>query len=194
MNSERLHRAIRYAARLHARQRRKGGKIPYISHLLIVAGTVIEHGGDEVQAIAAILHDAIEDHPRGGRTRTEIRKQFGRRVLSLVESCSDSFVLPKPPWRERKKRYLKHLREASADAILISLADKVHNARAVLADHRQIGDRLWKRFNATKKETLWYYRSLARTFTEVRPSALASELQRTVNTLVSRAQGRRRGA
>jgi GTP pyrophosphokinase len=108
MNSDRLVEAFQYAAQLHASQRRKVTSIPYISHLMIVAGTVIEHGGDEDQAIAALLHDAIEDQPDDGRTRDHIRKRFGARVLALVEACSDADSHPKPPWRERKDRYLAH--------------------------------------------------------------------------------------
>lgn len=183
MDSARFRKAFDYAARLHATQTRKGVGIPYISHLMIVAGTVIEHGGNEDQAIAALLHDAIEDHPADGRTRGEILNEFGPRVLELVESCSDSDTIPKPPWRERKERYLDHLRHTTPDARLISLADKLHNARAILADYRQIGDKLWKRFNAPKQDTLWYYRELAKTFHEVQPGLLASELQRTVTAL-----------
>ena len=173
MNSHRLVEAFQYAAELHASQRRKGTSIPYISHLMTVAATVIEHGGDEDQAIAALLHDAIEDQPEDGRTRLQIRKRFGDRVLALVEACTDADTHPKPPWRERKEGYLAHLSEAPPEARLISLADKVHNARAILADHREIGDGVWERFTATKGETLWYYRALADAFLKLQPGPLA---------------------
>src|SRR5256885_8084963 len=183
MNSARFLKAFEYAAHLHAEQTRKGVGIPYVSHLMIVAGTVIEHRGDEDQAIAAVLHDAIEDHPSDGRTREQILKEFGPRVLEFVEACSDSDTIPKPRWRARKERYLEHLHHTSAEARLISLADKLHNARAILADYRQVGEDVWKRFSAPKRDTLWYYRELAKTFHEVAPGFLASELQRTVAAL-----------
>ena len=158
---------------------------------MIVAGTVIEHGGDEDQAIAALLHDAIEDHPLDGRTRATIVEGFGPRVLGLVEACSDSDTLPKPPWRERKERYLEHLRETTSDARLISLADKLHNTRAILADHRQVGEVVWNRFTASKEETLWYYRALSNTFKGIQPGFLADELDRTVTALEDAAGARR---
>ena len=187
--TERLVRAFGYAATLHARDTRKGTEIPYLSHLMGVASLVQEHGGDENQVIAALLHDAIEDHPRGGLTRQQIRKQFGARVLTLVEACSDSDTKPKPSWRKRKEHYLKHLPKAPHKAKLISLADKLHNARAVLSDHRQIGERVWKRFNAPKKGILWYYRSLADTFARVRHHRpLVEELERVVSELERRAR------
>src|SRR5688572_11835657 len=130
VNTDRLVEAFKYAAELHASQRRKGTSIPYISHLMIVAGMVMERCADEDVAIAALLHDAIEDQPQDGRTRDHIRKRFGARVLELVEACSDADSHPKPPWHERKERYLAHLPQASPQARLISLADKLHNARA----------------------------------------------------------------
>src|SRR5512143_1709170 len=188
-HTERLARAFQYAAQLHARQFRKDTAIPYISHLMAVASIVLEHGGNEDQVIAALLHDAIEDHPQGGLTRQQIRKQFGARVLALVEACSDSATKPKPPWRKRKERYLRHLPKAPHKAKLISLADKLHNARAILSDHRQIGEKVWKRFNAPKKEILWYYRSLANLFARVRHHRpLVEELDRVVTELERRAR------
>jgi (p)ppGpp synthase/HD superfamily hydrolase len=190
MNSDRLVEAFQYAAALHASQRRKGTSIPYISHLMTVAATVIEHGGDEEQAIAALLHDAIEDQPKDGQTRHQIQTRFGDRVLALVEACSDADTHPKPPWRERKERYLAHLQEASPEARLISLADKLHNARAILADHRQIGERVWDRFTATRDQTLWYYRALADAFLKVQPGPLAEELDRVVAELERRVASR----
>jgi (p)ppGpp synthase/HD superfamily hydrolase len=187
MNTDRLIDAFQYAAELHAEQCRKGTSIPYVSHLMAVAGTVMEHGGDEDQVIGALLHDAIEDHPRNGRTRQEIRERFGDRVLDMVEDCSDADTDPKPPWRERKERYLARLSEASPHAKLISLADKVHNARAILNDFLQIGDEIWKRFNEPMDGQLWYYRSLADTFTREHSGPLARELERVVSELERRA-------
>jgi (p)ppGpp synthase/HD superfamily hydrolase len=187
MNTDRLIDAFQYAAELHAEQCRKGTSIPYVSHLMAVAGTVMEHGGDEDQVIGALLHDAIEDHPRNGQTRQEIGERFGDRVLELVEHCTDADTHPKPPWRERKERYLARLSEASPHAKLISLADKVHNARAILNDFLQIGDEIWKRFNEPMDGQLWYYRSLADTFTREHSGPLARELERVVSELERRA-------
>jgi (p)ppGpp synthase/HD superfamily hydrolase len=183
MNTKRLVEAFQYAAELHKVQLRKGTSIPYISHLMAVAGIVLEHGGDEDQVIAALLHDAIEDHPQAGLTRQQIREQFGKRVLAFVEACTDSDTIPKPPWRERKERYLEHVRKAPLEALLIPLADKVHNARAILADYRQIGEEIWERFEARKEGTLWYYRSLADILSTRSPGPLAEELERVVGEM-----------
>ncbi len=134
--------ALAYAARLHAGQRRKGTDIPYVSHLLAVASLAIENGADEDEAIAALLHDAVED--QGGRRRLHaIRRRYGARVAELVAGCTDADVTPKPPWRQRKVRYLEHLRTASPSVRLVSACDKLHNARAILADYRRLGDALW---------------------------------------------------
>lgn len=168
---------------------------PYVAHLLAVTALVLEHGGTEAQAVAALLHDAIEDHPRGGRTREEkIRERFGEAVLAIVEACTDADSHPKPPWRERKDRYLAHLPELSAEARLVALADKVHNARAILADFRAVGDAVFQRFNAGKAETLWCYPSLADAFTKLDGGGLASELERTVAEIERLAQLRSTGA
>lgn len=153
-----------------------------------VAALVLEAGGDEDQAIAALLHDAMED--QGGRPTLEtIRKLFGDRVAMTVEECSDSESedpAKKKPWHERKRIYLAHLPHASADALLVSLADKLHNARAVLQDYRVHGDELWKRFNkeATKQDQLNYYRALVSTFHETpAPPKMVDELGRVVAEL-----------
>jgi (p)ppGpp synthase/HD superfamily hydrolase len=183
MNTKRLVEAFQYAAELHKDQLRKGTSIPYISHLMAVAGIVLEHGGDEDQVIAALLHDAIEDHPENDLTRKEIQEGFGDRVLALVEDCTDSNTNPKPPWRKRKEDYLKRLLKAPREAKLISLADKVHNARAIVSDFLQIGDEIWKRFKGSKDGTLWYYRSLAEIFTQEHPGPLAEELERVVGEM-----------
>ncbi len=180
--SERFVDALQYAARLHARQTRKGTGVPYVSHLMAVAALVLEHGGGEDDAIAALLHDAVED--QGGRPTLErIRQQFGETVAHLVEGCTDADTLPKPPWAERKQRYLEHLRQADARVRRVSCADKLHNARCVLADYREQGEALWPRFNGGREPTLWYYRELARTFATLDGNALAQELARTVQAL-----------
>jgi len=175
----RFDEALALATRLHATQLRKGTSIPYVAHLLSVAALVLEAGGDEDQAIAALLHDAVEDQG-GAATLAEIRRRFGDRVAAIVDGCSDTDQVPKPPWRRRKEVYLEHLAEAGPDVLLVSLADKIHNARAVLADLRVLGDGLWPRFSGGKDGELWYYRRLADTFAARRPGALADELGRTV--------------
>ncbi|WP_217922222.1 HD domain-containing protein [Miltoncostaea oceani] len=179
--------ALVYAAEVHADQRRKGSDTPYVSHLLAVAALVIEDGAaagqlSEDEVIAALLHDAPED--QGGKERlADIRDRFGKRVAEIVAACSDTFETPKPPWRERKQAYLDHLAETTDTGVLrVSLADKVHNARAVLADYRVLGDELWPRFNRDA-DTPWYYRSLVAVFSERAPGPLAGELARTVAEL-----------
>jgi (p)ppGpp synthase/HD superfamily hydrolase len=180
MTSRRFVDALAYAAELHADQRRKGTEIPYVSHLLAVAALVLEHGGTETQAIAALLHDAIEDQPRGGQTRVEIEERFGADVLAIVEACTDNAGEPEPPWRERKERYLAHIPAMPAAARLVSMADKVHNARAIRSDLRTVGAAVWARFNSPQPAVLWYYRSLAEAFAAIDAGPLARELWRAV--------------
>jgi (p)ppGpp synthase/HD superfamily hydrolase len=174
--------ALAYATRLHAPQYRKGTRIPYVSHLLAVASLVLEAGGDEDEAIAALLHDGPED--QGGiATLTEIRARFGDRVAAIVAACSDTFEAEKPAWQARKQAYLDHLSEAAPSVLLVSCADKLHNARAILADYRRHGEVLWERFNGGRDDVLWYYRELARTFGERGPDVLAVQLARVVDLL-----------
>ncbi len=181
--TEKFHQAVAYAAKKHHRQTRKGGDIPYIGHLLSVAGLVIEAGGTETQAIAALLHDAAED--QGGKeTLAEIREHFGADVERIVEECSDTLEDPKPPWRERKTTYIERLNDASNDTILVSLADKVDNARAILRDFRGSGSELWQRFSVTDpNDHLWYYRSLLDVYQHRTDSWLVDELRRTLDAL-----------
>jgi len=175
--------ALVYARELHAFQTRKGTPVPYLAHLLAVCSLVLEDGGDEDEAIAALLHDAVED--QGGRpTLEEIRRRFGDRVAGIVLECTDADEGPKPPWRVRKERYLAHLPQASRSAIRVSCADKLHNARSLLIDHRRLGERLWERFNAGRDETLWYYRTLVEIF-KARGAGLADELERVVRELAA---------
>src|SRR5438132_9388499 len=178
--------ALQFASCLHHQQPRKGVPIPYIAHLMGVCALVLEAGGDEDQAIAALLHDAVED--QGGLATLEtIRHLFGERVAAAVESCSDSTVsdpTKKLPWRERKEKYLTHLRSANADALIVGAADKLHNARAVLTDYRQIGENLSSRFSMPKAEQFWYYGASVEAFKQTTaPNALADELQRVVKEL-----------
>jgi (p)ppGpp synthase/HD superfamily hydrolase len=155
----RLQRAFRYAARKHEGQTRKQTAVPYLSHLMAVASLVLEAGGDEDMAIAALLHDVVEDC--GGMPRLrEIRRQFGARVARIVAGCTDSFVKPKPEWIERKTEYLRQIKHADAETRLVSASDKLHNVRTILADYRKDGEAIWARFNGKKEGTLWYYRAL----------------------------------
>lgn len=180
--TERFENALVYASRLHGLQKRKGTHIPYVSHLLAVASLVIEAGGSEEEAIAALLHDGPED--QGGlATLEEIRGRFGVPVGDIVAACSDTFEKVKPAWKQRKQDYLNHLDDADDSVCLVSCADKLHNARAILADYRRHGESLWDRFNAGRDEILWYYGELARIFTERGPSQLAPELEWVVETL-----------
>jgi (p)ppGpp synthase/HD superfamily hydrolase len=179
---ERFERALDLAFELHRGQMRKGSGVPYFGHLLGVTSIVIETGGSEDAAIAALLHDAAED--RGGYATLErIRVELGERVASIVEECSDSFGDPKPPWRERKQAYLEHLTEASEASLDVSLADKLHNIRTIVVDYREVGEGLWSRFSAGRDGVLWYYRSLAASFARLRPGPLAAELSEAVGEL-----------
>lgn len=180
--TERFQAALVYATQLHANQRRKGSDTPYIAHLLSVAALVLEDGGDEDQAIAALLHDAIEDQG-GAPTREEIRRRFGDRVTAIVDGCTDADTVPKPPWRERKERYIAHLASAPPEVRRVSAADKLHNARAVLADYRRLGEELWSRFRGGKEGTLWYYRAIVEAFRAVEVTPLVAELDRVVSEL-----------
>jgi GTP pyrophosphokinase len=174
--------ALTFATWLHGNQMRKGTSIPYVSHLLAVCGLVLEAGGGEDEAIAALLHDAVED--QGGlATREEIRRRFGEHVASIVDGCTDAVVTPKPPWRERKEAYLAHLPQAAPEVRLVSLADKLHNARAILADYHTHGEALWSRFTGGKKGTLWYYRALVEAQRAAGTSPMLDELDRVVTEL-----------
>lgn len=184
--SSRFHLAFQLASGLHLQQMRKGTSVPYISHLMAVCALVLEAGGDEDQAIAALLHDSVED--QGGVTTLEtIRRLFGDRVAFAVESVSDSTVSDpkrKAPWRERKEKYLAHLEQANPDALMVGIADKLHNLRTALTDYRQIGDQLWSRFSVPKDEQLWYYGALVEAFKKTAaPKVLVDEFARVVGEL-----------
>ena len=177
----RLSDAFAHAARIHAAQRRKGTDIPYVSHLMAVAGIVLEHGGDEDLAIAALLHDAIEDC--GAEQEAEIASRFGPRIAAIVRDCTDADEQPKPPWRARKEAYLARLAHKGRDSLLVSAADKLHNARAIVADLRTHGPAMMSRFNAGAEGTLWYYRALADAFARLLPGALSRELALAVEEM-----------
>ncbi len=175
----RFEQALIYTTRLHANQRRKSTDVPYVSHLLSTAALVLENGGDEDEAIAALLHDAVED--QGGMPiLDEIQVKFGARVARIVEGCTDAFATPKRPWLERKESYLKRLCRAQPDERRVSLADKLHNARSLLASLRLEGQQAWQCFNGGREGTLWYYQALVEVFRKTGSDALTDELARVV--------------
>ncbi|MGA7291847.1 MAG: HD domain-containing protein [Terriglobales bacterium] len=178
----RLHRAFRYAAKKHDGQTRKQTAVPYLSHLMAVASLVLEAGGDEDMAIAALLHDVVEDC--GGMPRLrEIRRLFGPRVAKIVEGCTDSFGEPKPDWVERKKDYLREVKHADVETRLVSASDKLHNVRTILADYRREGEAIWVRFSGKKDGTLWYYRALSDEYERRTPNRNTRELALAVAAL-----------
>lgn len=177
--TQRFQNALNYAAELHSKQIRKGSGVPYLSHLLSVAALAMEHGADEDEAIAALLHDAVEDQG-GWPTLEEIRQRFGPGVSHIVKGCSDAYGEPKPPWQQRKQAYIAHLKDADDSVRLVSACDKLHNARSILSDVLAEGDAVFSRFNGEKEGTLWYYRSLVDVFRQTGPQRLAAELHRVV--------------
>jgi len=180
--SERFLRAFAYAARLHSRQTRKGTNKPYIGHLMSVSSIVIAYGGDEEMAIAALLHDVVED--AGGEKRlAEIRKKFGNRVEQIVDGCTDAYGEPKPPWLRRKKDYIARVAREAEDTRLVSAAGKLSNARDVMEDVRAGGDSAFERFAGKKEGTLWYYRTLVQVFRKAGTNPLVEELDRVVAEL-----------
>lgn len=177
--------ALVYAAQVHDGHARKGpAQIPYLAHLMSVAALVLENGGDEEQAIAALLHDAIED--QGDRTSVqELRERFGDRVARIVEACSDTDQRPKPPWLGRKQAYIERMQDEPDEVLLVALADKVHNARSTVADLRVHGDATWRKFGGTVEQQLWYYRSLSELFSRRMPGPLSDELARLVDDIAA---------
>ena len=182
--SKRFISALGYAAQLHARQIRKRTERPYIGHLLGVASIVIEYGGDEDLAIAALLHDAVED--QGGLPRLrEIRKKFGTRVAHIVDGCTDAYTEPKSQWLERKRAYIARVAGEDHEVRLVSAADKLSNARETLHELRLHGDSVFERFAGRKIGTLWYYRELINAFRHAGSNPLIEELDRVVTELES---------
>ena len=189
--ADRFTSAVATAVELHGEQARKGGRIPYLSHLLGVASLVLEDGGDEDEAIAALLHDAAED--AGGReTLEELRGYFGERVALIVAGCSDSMPAAgedKAPWEVRKAAYLAELAAADASVLRVSLADKLHNGRSMLADLERHGPALWRRFNAEPPRQAWYYTSLLAVYERRSTSIHLPALREVVQRLVAAADG-----
>jgi (p)ppGpp synthase/HD superfamily hydrolase len=182
MLTDRFDDALSYASRIHREQRRKGTDIPYVSHLLAVASLTLQHGGTEDQAIGALLHDAAEDQGGGARL-ADIRARFGDAVANIVADCTDSVTEPKPPWRARKEAYLASLEHKAPASLLVSMADKTHNASAIVTDLRMHGPVLWDRFTGGRDGSLWYYRSLSDVLGRRMPGALADELARQVEAM-----------
>jgi GTP pyrophosphokinase len=182
MLTARFDDAFQYAHQLHASQTRKGTRAPYIGHLMGVASIVLDDGGEEDEAIGALLHDAAED--QGGRERLdEIRQRFGDNVARIVEDCTDSWESPKKPWPERKRLYVEHARRLAGPSLRVSAADKVHNAYAILRDLRNTGETVWTRFNAAPDDVMSYYESLVRAYREAGGGRLVDELDRIVRAI-----------
>lgn len=187
MLTDRFSDALTYAERLHRRQFRKGNDIPYVAHLLAVCSIILEWGGHEDTAIAALLHDAAEDQG-GEATLAEIQQRFGHRVADAVLACSDSLTATKgtkAPWRERKLRHVQKLRDCVPDAILITAADKLHNLTALIRDVRREGPQTMARFNAEPANIVWYHREVISVL-QIRdecPRQLVSEIETAVETL-----------
>jgi (p)ppGpp synthase/HD superfamily hydrolase len=182
MFSPRFTEALAYATELHAHQIRKGSGIPYVAHLLGVTSIALEYGANEDEAIAALLHDAIEDQG-GETTQREIYRRFGETVTAIVEGCTDSKVTPKPSWRQRKEAYIAHIPNASASVRLVSASDKLYNARSIVRDYRRIGEEIWNRFHGGKSGTLWYYRTILEAFRQTEVTPLIEELESVVQEL-----------
>ena len=186
--SPRFNEAMLWAAELHADQTRKVSGDPYLSHLLRVTGMVMEFGADEDEAIAALLHDAVEDQG-GAATAEEIRRRFGARVAQIVLGCTDTDQHPKPPWRARKEAYLAHLAEASPSVRLIAACDKLDNLRSILAAYRLRGEDLWSMFRGGREGTRWYYARVLAILQAAGDSPLVDELSRAVAELERRLGG-----
>jgi GTP pyrophosphokinase len=180
----RFHRAFIFAAKKHAGQTRKASAIPYIAHLMGVASLVLEAGGDEDLAIAALLHDVVEDC--GGMPMLkQVQSRFGKRVARIVDGCTDAYVEPKPPWKERKDQYIARLKNEDSDTRLVSAADKLNNVRSILSDYRVIGESVWSRFSGGREGTLWYYRTLRDEFLRDEPNRITRDFDLAVKELES---------
>ncbi len=195
--TDRFTEATTYALEKHNSQIRKGSDVPYASHVLAVTAIVLEMGSNEDEAIAALLHDVVEDQG-GAEAEAEIRARFGDRVADMVSANSDTDVVPKPPWRERKEAYIADVATKDVGAVRVSIADKLHNARMIVFDHRAVGDELWDRFRTkSAPDVLWYYESLLEAFDarrgELGPGGVAAleELERTVAAMRAIVSGQR---
>jgi len=184
----RFQRAFEFAADKHRKQTRKASTIPYIAHLLGVASLVLEAGGDEDLAIAALLHDVVEDCG-GAAMLKEVGRRFGKRVVHIVDGCTDAYETPKPPWHDRKVNYINRLKAEDADTRLVSAADKLNNVRSILSDYRALGESVWSRFNGGREGTLWYYRTLRDEFLRSKPNRITLDFDLAVRELESLTRG-----
>jgi (p)ppGpp synthase/HD superfamily hydrolase len=175
-------KAMVFAADKHSGQTRKASTIPYVAHLMGAASLVLEAGGGEDAAIAALLHDVVEDCG-GAPMLKEVRRRFGKHVAEMVDGCTDADTEPKPPWRERKEKYIRRLKKESTDTRLVSAADKLNNIRSIISDYRAIGESVWSRFNGGREGTLWYYRTLRDEFLRHKPNRITRELDLAVREL-----------
>jgi len=182
MLGPRFLRAFLFASEKHKKQTRKASSIPYLTHLMGVASLVLEAGGDEDLAIAALLHDVVEDCG-GAPMLKQVHRRFGSRVAKVVDGCTDADTFPKPPWRERKEKYIARLKREDAGTRLVSAADKLNNVRSILSDYREIGESIWSRFNGGRDGTLWYYRTLRDEFLRDKPNRITRDLELAVNEL-----------
>ena len=185
----RFQRAFEFAAKQHAGQTRKASTIPYIAHLMGVASLVFEAGGDEDLAIAALLHDIVEDCG-GAPMLKQIRRRFGSRVAKIVDGCTDAYGLPKPPWHDRKVSYINRLKTEDDETRLVSAADKLNNVRSILSDYRTIGESVWSRFHGGRDGTLWYYRTLRDEFLRRKPNRITRDFDLAVRDLESLTAGK----
>lgn len=181
-------RAFEFAAKKHFGQTRKASTIPYIAHLMGVASLVLETGGDEDLAIAALLHDVVEDCG-GAPMLKEVRRRFGSRVAKIVDGCTDADTYPKAPWLERKQKYIARLKKEDAETHLVSAADKLNNVRSILSDYRAIGESVWSRFHGGREGTLWYYRTLRDEFLRHKPNRITRDFELAVRELEYLAEG-----
>jgi (p)ppGpp synthase/HD superfamily hydrolase len=177
--SHQFEAALVYATQLHRQQYRKVVPTPYVGHLLAVSALVLEDGGNEEEAIAALLHDAIEDQG-GEATRNDLQRQFGARITTIVEGCTEPLPQPQESWQQHKQRYLDKLQQGSAAVHRVALADKLHNARSLLHHLQQRGSEVWQHFRATPSELIWFYEAQLRLFEAVHPGWMATDLAETV--------------
>jgi (p)ppGpp synthase/HD superfamily hydrolase len=181
--SQQFEDALVYATRAHRDQARKQTGIPYTAHILGVTAIALEYGANETEAIGALLHDTVEDCGGAARLR-DIRSRFGDDVARIVEGCSDTDQVPKPPWLERKRAYLEHLKDSDSSTRLVSASDKLHNTRAILAGLRRNGQQVFGQFSGKREGTLWYYRALVTAFRQHGDhNDLIDELDRVVTQI-----------
>ena len=165
IDKKKYKKALDFTYKIHFKQNRKGTGIPYFTHLVSVSNNIIEDGGTTDEAIGGLLHDAVED--QGGlRVLKEIKKRFGSKVAKIVDECSDTVVVPKPPWQERKKKYISDIKKKGQSSMFVSLCDKLHNGTCIVNDYKRVGKKIWTRFTASPKQVAWYYESLYKEFSK----------------------------